>query len=520
MGTYKGVRLFLVLCLALALWSNQAGARIINGELNKPIPANLSMRVSTSGEFKGRYLAVLRFPVAPGQTYTLDINYPVDNAPRSIAIRGYNPLVEKDLPFDKRGGYYSNFTAGFGWPCPPPPNCWKTEEFNIKVSPGGSGRFLYVIIASKMPGLQNTVVLKYPPLPDSVVKSKRIPPLCPPLDGRYYCGRYNPKSLRGTIVKVSLYELEPSSEPSYHVSQPRRGLNIDGSWQFTGDAGDRRLLELKQSGRTLTGLMHYPEGVAPVSGVVEGQEAVLRITYNDPKLISRWIPPKTAQQAVGIQAVFKLRPTDTPDKLRGLFYPWQVYWDSNQNLTRRYDGLQPGNPLNNRPYHYVLTRTESTGAVSSYSAGSGLLIEAEDEKDSGLYTPGPSEPSYQWSSRELANLPHSGRGYWYLSRKGDWLLYVFDIPVDGNYSLWIKDLNDQRHPAGARTVLINIDCENQYRVPENTRPDNSGWGWHQFGKLYLKKGRHIMKVQKEATTSGAAVIDAFYFTTGGGPQGI
>ncbi len=370
MKTFNKLLFLIVLCFVSLFWFNPVGATssIINGEINKLIRANLPASPSKTEKFKNRYVVILRFLVIPGQKYTLDINYPVDKADRSIQIYGYNPLLEKNLPYNKKGGKYINFTSRSPSPCPPPPNCWLTEEHNIEISPDSSGQYLYIAIVSKKASLQNSVILRFPALPDKLITMPKIPPLCPPLDGRYYCGKYNSKILRGSIKKVFL-----------------QSLDIDSTKAFS----------------------------------------------------------KSKKEAI-----------------------------------------------------------------------SGLIIEAENEIEYSVFTPESSKASYKWRSQKLANLPHSGKGYWYLSRKGDWLLYVFNVPKDGIYKLWIKDFNDMKHPFGSRTIIVNIDCEKKFRVPENTSPKDYGWGWHLIGTIKLKKGKHIMKIKKEATTSAAAVIDAYYITLG------
>ncbi len=376
MRTYYKPSPVIALFFLLLFSFNPAGAAtsIINGEVNKLIRANLPVSPSRTDKFKNRYVVVLKFLVTPGQKYTLDVNYPVDKAGRSIQIYGYNPVLEKSLPYDKQGGIYVNFTSSSPSPCPPPPGCWLTEEFNIEISGDSPGRYLYVAIVSKKASLKNSVILRFPALPDKLVTMPKIPPLCPPLDGKYYCGKYNSKVFRGSVKKVFLQFLDANQERSFSKSQE--------------------------------------------------------------------------------------------------------------------------------------------------NAVTGFIIEAENEMESWVFTPEHSKNAYQWRSRKLANLPHSGKGYWYLSRKGDWLLYVFDVSKNGNYKLWIKDFNDLKHPPGARTIIVNIDCEKKFRVPENTSPKDSGWGWHLIGTIYLKKGKHIMKIEKEATTSAAALIDAYYITQGTEYPGI
>jgi len=143
----------------------------------------------------------------------------------------------------------------------------------------------------------------------------------------------------------------------------------------------------------------------------------------------------------------------------------------------------------------------------------GIRIEAEKEFAKNLFHP--TSPQEQaWRSRKLKNLPHSRDGYWYLSRKNDWVAYLVNIPSPGNYKLWLKDLNDHKHPYGARSLLLSMDGEIIGTFPENSNPQKKIWGWHKLTSLYLSKGQHILILKKAKTTSAAAVIDAIYFTLG------
>jgi hypothetical protein len=89
-----------------------------------------------------------------------------------------------------------------------------------------------------------------------------------------------------------------------------------------------------------------------------------------------------------------------------------------------------------------------------------------------------------------------------------------NIPSPGNYKLWLKDLNDHKHPYGARSLLLSMDGEIIGTFPENSNPQKKIWGWHKLTSLYLSKGQHILILKKAKTTSAAAVINAIYFTLG------
>ena len=138
--------------------------------------------------------------------------------------------------------------------------------------------------------------------------------------------------------------------------------------------------------------------------------------------------------------------------------------------------------------------------LTESSEDSSILIEAEDELASYVKGLGTS-----WDSRELSDIPHSGRGYWYLSREGDKLLYIFRVKESGVYRLWIRDYNDGRFPEDFRTLEVYVD-ENKFNVPANTI--GSGWGWHSFGEVRLDRGPHILIIRKKKTTKAAGLVDA------------
>jgi len=52
-------------------------------------------------------------------------------------------------------------------------------------------------------------------------------------------------------------------------------------------------------------------------------------------------------------------------------------------------------------------------------------------------------------------------------------------------------------------------------VDKPTSSAKGDFGWHKVGDgVALAAGNHTMKVMKEATTRGAAILDAFYLTAG------
>lgn len=150
----------------------------------------------------------------------------------------------------------------------------------------------------------------------------------------------------------------------------------------------------------------------------------------------------------------------------------------------------------------------------------GITIEAEDESSTSLLPRTESWHSIKGKSGESWRPPVFGMGYWYLSRGGEYLMYNFNVPKDGKYNIWIRDYVDNFQPRGVRRVVLSFDGKNYGTFGETSAPVPSGnkigvFSWHKVGDgVSLKAGSHTMKVMKEATTAGAAILDSFYLTAG------
>lgn len=148
---------------------------------------------------------------------------------------------------------------------------------------------------------------------------------------------------------------------------------------------------------------------------------------------------------------------------------------------------------------------------------SGILIEAESEMESGMRplqerpAPNMEEISPAWRP------PYSGTGDWYLAVGGEFLRYRVDVPVSATYTMWIRDYADRFQARGVRRVIVEWDGRvyGTFGEVEKDAPSDRGvFGWHKVGNgVLLTAGTHTLKVTKEATTAGAAILDAFYLTT-------
>ncbi|MEK7071867.1 MAG: hypothetical protein AAB959_01090, partial [Patescibacteria group bacterium] len=152
--------------------------------------------------------------------------------------------------------------------------------------------------------------------------------------------------------------------------------------------------------------------------------------------------------------------------------------------------------------------------------GTGVTIEAESEVSTNLLPRTESWHSIKGRSAESWRPPMFGTGYWYLSRGGESLSYNFTAPKDGQYNIWVRDYVDNFQPRGVRRITIIFDGKNYGTFPETSASvpaDNKigVFAWHKVGSgVNLKAGGHAMKIIKETTSSGAAILDSFYLTTG------
>ncbi|MDO8793628.1 MAG: hypothetical protein Q7J25_03310 [Vicinamibacterales bacterium] len=147
---------------------------------------------------------------------------------------------------------------------------------------------------------------------------------------------------------------------------------------------------------------------------------------------------------------------------------------------------------------------------------SGILIEAESEMESGMRplqerpAPNMKEIGPAWRP------PYSGTGDWYLAVGGEFLRYRVDIPVSATYTMWIRDYADRFQARGVRRIIVEWDGRVYVtfgEVEKDAPGDRGVFGWHKVGGgVLLTAGTHTLKVTKEATTAGAAILDAFYLT--------
>lgn len=186
----------------------------------------------------------------------------------------------------------------------------------------------------------------------------------------------------------------------------------------------------------------------------------------------------------------------------------------NPDLVSALDGIKGDKDIINKMIADLKALEAAAGKTS------GITIEAENESSTNLLPRTETWHSIKGKSNESWRPPVFGTGYWYLSRGGESLTYNFTAPKDGQYNVWVRDYVDNFQPKGVRRIVVSFDGKNYGTFPENTAPvpaDNKigVFAWHKVGGgVTFKTGSHTMKITKEATTSGAAILDSFYLTTG------
>ncbi len=184
------ILLFMLVFLSLFITSFTGyGLSILDGKLNeeihvvsgaKPVSAEGSTSLIVKWLKNGKektYVALVRFPVVPGEKYTLLTRYPIDGKGRGYILTGSDPEKSK-------GGWVS-----FQVPDASKVSYYKckmiAKRSNISISKD-SNSFLYVIYTTRFPSLPITFKLIYPPVPDSVVEKSHPYPGCNPQADFYW----------------------------------------------------------------------------------------------------------------------------------------------------------------------------------------------------------------------------------------------------------------------------------------------------------------------------------------------
>ncbi len=164
-------------------------------------------------------------------------------------------------------------------------------------------------------------------------------------------------------------------------------------------------------------------------------------------------------------------------------------------------------------FYYILE------AMPASAETKGIWIEAENEASSFIY-PVSQRPAVNMKETKPSwRPPYFGSGDWYLASGGEYLTYDFSVPQGGKYNVWVRDYVDKFQARGVRRFIMEFDGKGYGIFSEVNIPaegPKGAFGWHKVGiGVELKAGAHKMKITKEATTAGAVILDAFYFTLSG-----
>ncbi|MEK9152805.1 MAG: hypothetical protein AAB692_05575, partial [Patescibacteria group bacterium] len=149
-----------------------------------------------------------------------------------------------------------------------------------------------------------------------------------------------------------------------------------------------------------------------------------------------------------------------------------------------------------------------------------LWIEAEAEVRTSLLPRTEQWHSIKGKSSDSWRPPTFGSGYWYLSRGGEWLEYDLTLPGAGNYNFWIRDLaSNVPGQEGQGIVTVAFDGKPLGSFAENEKgrsvPYPKGaFNWHKVASVKLSAGKHVLRITKQSTSSRAAILDAYYLTSG------
>lgn len=287
-----------------------------------------------------------------------------------------------------------------------------------------------------------------------------------------------------------------------------------GTWEMQ-DANNKLkgTLTLYQEGSKIQGIATFERGTVKVEGGITGNELPLTFIYDNYLGLTNFVSEKVANQIVGITSKAVLHSGKDTDKLEGTLYAWQLQLDNYDNVTARYEGGSPEANRLNPPRGFNLVRSKEQKPVST--AHKGIWIEAEDEIESYVSPVRPAANTKEINPKWRP--PYFSSGCWYLAAGGECLKYKFSVPKDGLYYVWIRDYVDDFQPKGVRRVIVEFDGRPYGTFPEVSLPTSGGkslFGWHRIGSgTWLALGEHTMKITKEATTQGAAIIDAYYLTT-------
>lgn len=372
-----------------------AGLSVIEGRLNhrldvttpappvdsRSLPPGVWADICGNGRLP--HLALVRYRLRPGWRYSLTIDYPGDGASGAVHILGFDP---RNGEGPSGHPVKRIFSAGTG------PNCGYRFLRGLVVSSTSRGREMWLAVASALPGARFSLEVVQPGASISEVmdfthrpcpNGPRIPAgewlgslhLGPGGEDRSQPPASGGGSPSGDDIKSSPSDsaggaqtgpifTPPSTGPSVGEGQgapPDRetrdpGPDVDGAWELLNHRGEPYVrLELRRSGRRITGRAVYRAGRAGIEGLVSGNRLKLKIVYDRSEVLAQWLPERVARQVVGISSLleFEYRAGRTMDGILSGFF---VTWDQAYRVTARHDGGTDGARQGNPPRIRTLRR--------------------------------------------------------------------------------------------------------------------------------------------------------------------
>jgi len=413
-----------------------------------------------------QYMKVYRIAVETGKKYTLMVKHPIDGVSKNIYITGVNPLTDYTFSI-------ANNSYGFIVYNQQPNEYAKVKYENFEIAQNSETNYLYVVAVFKSKGSPIEFTVHDPALSEADIKK--------PVKG-FIIGRVwsNP---------IGLMKVSGENESQTQSTQIASSNSWSGKWITEMDTS-RATLILTQDGSRVTGRLY--KGTAGSEGSLDGSiiGGVLK---------GKWKESELSSAASGD---FEIEMSQDGNSFAGK-YGSDLYYAKGS-------------------LKYVWTGNRDSATVKNSDTGGkndseSVLIEAEDEMESNIRPLSERPASNTKEIHPPWRPPYSGTGVWYLAAEGESLKYQFNVHKEGIYHMWVRDYVDRFQPKGVRRIIIEFDG-GPYgvfsEVDLSANGDKGAFGWHRVGNgIKLSYGTHILKVTKEATTAGAAILDAFYLTT-------
>lgn len=329
---------------------------------------------------------------------------------------------------------------------------------------------------------------------------------------------------------------QPSSS-----GNPESG-NFSGEWERLGQSNRGQRMILRQDGDRVRGEYYHGDLAAKISGRVRGTKLRLSLTYDDPRLLERWLPLQVAKVVVGIRSALDLAWEPRSNELKGPLAKFSVTYDRRtlqvsltaeggtsvaakaeppqHSVFRRIGPATSGPPPTNSPPATgpPATLPPVTGPSdeaqppagapvppSDQAPSGSVIIGAEEELDSSLADPG--------RSRRIPGPDGSDRVFWQLADQGDWLFYTFTPERPGRYYLWARLFTSGR--AGSADTSLWFYVNGRRIKPDEPRviTRSDGLTLRLVGPMDLEPRKNALLVVKRKQTKGADLLGGMALST-------